>query len=144
MAGKKYTYVRSDKLKNHRRSYRLRVDDRERSLFKTQERNGKRYRVLNKKTLKERFQLKVRDQLVGIENDGNLIKRINDGWGEFIDEINASLHGSAQQEGVPGDQVQWRAGWDAQLFRYYAGAQARWELLPTEGKLNIGANAVGR
>jgi hypothetical protein len=151
LAGKKFTYVRSDKLKNHVRSYSLRVDDRDRSLFQTvtmefKNRKTQTYRVLNEKALKERFEVGLLPAITGdIElfetQKGNLLSIINEGWADYIDEVNNSLHGAAQQADVPDDQVQWRRGWDAQLFRYYAGAEAKWRIDPAKGELNIGANA---
>ena len=151
LAGKKFTYVRSDKLKNHVRRYSLRVDDRDRSLFRTitkkhQNKQTKTYRVLNDKALKERFKADLIPAITGDTElfdtkEGNLVKLFDDGWAKYIDEVNDSLHGAAQQPGVPEDQVQWRRGWDAQLFRYYAGGKAKWKIDPANGEFNIGANA---
>ena len=141
LRGKKVTYVRSDKMKNHWRSYSLRVDDRDRSLFEEKKLNGKTYRILNKKALQNQFARKVGGAIAEKDWDGNLLQAMNRGWADYLDEINRSLSGAAQQPGVAQEQVQWQTGWDAQLLRYYAGGKAQWNTDLAHGKVNIGAQA---
>jgi len=135
LSGKKYRYIRSDKMKNHLRSYKLDADDKKNSL-KPDKKDGK----LNTKKLKENFSTISAQIEAKIKNEtgGSILSIVNDNWEKYIDDINHSLSWSLN-DGVPAEKISYDVSADAQLLRYYAGASAGISYDPLKG--NIGVNA---
>ncbi len=134
LSGKKTTYVRSDKIKNHWRKYSLEADDQKKSL---RTKNGQ----LDKKMLKERFLNSTKkvqkkfnilgDSLVGHEN----------AFGQYIDELNNSLKWSTDKKGSNPEEVNFDASAQAQLLRYYANASLESTIDFKEMQFGFSANA---
>lgn len=115
LSGKKTTYIRSNKIKNHWRSYSLESDDRKKSL---RTKNGR----LDKKKLKEQFGKTSKK----IQNTFNFFNESLAGhenaFGQYIDELNESLKWSSDENQSNPEEVNFDSSAHAQLLRFYAGA----------------------
>ena len=124
LKGKKYTYVASDKMKNHWRSYRLDADDRKASVMK-------RGKFDTKKLIK---QMKKESEK-SLKWDIDWAK-CNGSWGEWAESFNAM--NDITLFGDPKDPKSvFYATDDAQLFRYSTGATLKGGFNPAKGQFSF-------
>ncbi|MFD2229984.1 hypothetical protein [Alkalimarinus sediminis] len=129
---RKYTYVRSEKMKDHARSYSLETDDRNRS---------KGYDPKTKRFNYKKMAKKVREELnkpefkVKFKAD-NLLERFET-YNEFQKFMNQFADSTEKQYWVGDDSTAYNVTAEAQFFRFSSGAAFHSELDPAEGKLLI-------
>lgn len=113
MSGRKWTYVRSDKIRNHIRSYSLDVDDEAARITVPGPNGGRRLdrqRILDKAT---KIEAKIRAEFTFAQ--GSLTEFMG-GW---FDELNTSIDESVT---VELGRAAIDLSLDAQVLRYYSGA----------------------
>ena len=131
LKGKKITYVRSDKIKNHWRSYSLNVDDNKKSLRTNKgkldkDRLGKQFKDVQTK-IKQEWKKDYGTSVAGHEIF----------FGEIIDEINESLKWSINEQNADPEEINFDVSTEARLLRFYAGASGGWTFDPVKGNFGI-------
>ena len=132
---KKWTYVRSDKVKSHWRGYKLNAHEKEAASGRPEksivDKNGK----INTKKLGE--------QLRAFETTGKLAEWKKTGllWEHGNAVISESLTSWAQ--GINQGNSHFEVKPEAQLLRYFAGAGLQTEWKPFEGKVALRGNVRG-
>ena len=117
LSGRKWTYVRSDRLRNHWRSYSLDVDDRDASIRNVGD-DGSPGSISRQRLLRQAADAEVALKLAEHTfAEGALTEFM----GEWFDEIRASLDSQTDLVGE-GELRMLDRFHDAQLLRYYAGA----------------------
>lgn len=133
LKGKKFTYVRSDKIKNHWRGYKMDVDDRKRSKLRT---DGK----LDLKKLKKEL-AKSADPNISFKwkiFDETDIQGFTDWANTFSDEFKYQFGDEAYQKDSKRD---FDSSVEAQWMRFAAGANFTNKIEPLKGKIAINAKA---
>jgi len=120
--GRKYTYVRSDKIANHVRSYRLDTDIRNGHRFS--DKDGR----LNKSKLKEALKNDVSKLKTSFKFDKKLIDTYTAVWGDWAQELNKDLSIKGFEKNDYFD-----ASAEAQLMRYTHGSSVAATFNPTDG-----------
>ena len=135
LAGKKTTYVRSDKIKNHWRKYSLSTDDKKNSL--RSEKNGK----LDDKKIKKQFSKVLTEIKIEKKKEINTtIGGSESDFGKYIDDINRSLQWSLNKKGADPEKIHFDTGASAQLMRFYAGASVSGSWDPANRVFGIDAS----
>lgn len=132
--GKKWTYVRSQKVKSHMRGYALNADERSRHQGNAESsilKNGKIDTA------------KLRTQINNLEATGKIAEIHKDGvlWPELNESIKSSLDAWANGLNQGRSRVELKP--EAQLLRYFAGAGLQTEWKPREGKVALRGNVRG-
>ena len=116
MSGRKWTYVRSDRLRNHWRSYRLDVDDRDASIRNAGP-DGSPGSINRRKLIEQATDAEAALKLA----EHTFVEgTLTDFMGEWFDEMRASLSGQTDLVGE-GEERMLDRFHEAQLLRYYAG-----------------------
>lgn len=116
LSGKKWTYVRSDRLRNHWRSYPLDVEDRDASIRNLGE-DGSPGSISRDKLLRQAADAEVALKLSeSTYLEGSLVEFM----GEWFGEMHESLSGGGDLVGEGRTRLLDRFH-EAQLLRYYAG-----------------------
>lgn len=132
--GKKWTYVRSDKIKSHFRSYRL--NQAEQGKHQSQSgsfvKNGKIDKV------------ELGKQLTTLETSAKWQEKIAEVQGTLANDLNRSIKDTLEKwaEGLNGDpkqKVELKP--EVQLLRYYAGAGLATSWNPKKGNVGVRADA---
>ena len=133
---RKYTYVRSEKMKDHVRSYSMATDDRNRSQGYNPKTKQFDYKTLAKKLREElnKPEFKVKYQT------GNLLERL-DSYNEFQQFMNQFAYSTGPQYLMGDENSAYNVTAEAQFFRYASGAAFHAEFDPAEGKLQIAGGA---
>ena len=131
---KKWTYVRSDKVKSHFRSYQLNKEEQ----AKHQD-NGEKSIIDAQGKIDT---AKLREQINKLETSAKWKKEVET-HGVFLKDLNASIHSSldAWANGLNGGPLNVKLEPEFQLLRYFAGAgvEANWD--PKKGNMAVRANA---
>lgn len=131
LSGKKFTYIRSDRIKNHWRGYKLDVDDSKRSKLRT---NGK----LDLDKLKKEL-AKSANPTVGFKwkiFDQTDIQGFTDWANTFSDEVKYQFGDDYYQKD---SKRTFDASAEAQWMRFAAGANFTSNIEPLKGKIAINA-----
>lgn len=120
--GRKYTYVRSDKIADHRRSYRLDTDIRDGRRFS--DNNGR----LNNSKLKQALKNDLSKLKTSFKFDEKIIDTYTTVWGEWAKEFNKDLNIKGFEKSDYFD-----ASAEAQLMRYTHGASLAATFSPKDG-----------
>jgi len=131
---KKWTYVRSDKVKSHFRSYQLNKEEQ----AKHQD-NGEKSIIDAQGKIDT---AKLREQINDLETSAKWKKEVET-HGVFFRDLNTSIHSSldAWANGLNGGPLNVKLEPEFQLLRYFAGAgvEANWD--PKKGNMAVRANA---
>lgn len=131
---KKWTYVRSDKVKSHFRSYQLNQD--EQAKYQS---NRKTSFVAEDGKIDT---AKLREQINKLEISAAWKQEVG-AQGVFFRDLNQAIHASLNSwaEGTNSDHQHVQLGVEAQLLRYFAGAgvEASWN--PKKGNLAVRGDA---
>lgn len=134
VGNKHYTYVRSDKIANHRRSYSMDSRDRNRrqGWLSREGVDSERLReaVRSKLNLKFNFSWSP-------DGDNPLIVGLN----QYHDEVKWSIWGDEEAQRENRNRTGFDASADAQFMRFAAGAVASGEFNPRNGKIHLQAKA---
>lgn len=132
---KHYTYVRSDKIVNHWRSYKMTAQDRKRnSGWMTKKGiDGKKL----KEAVESDFGVKFKGDLWKLDPESNLSKSLN----QFYDEVSWSAWGDKDAQKENRNETGFDASAEAQFMRFAAGAEASGEFTPSKGKVHLQAKA---
>ncbi len=130
LRGKKYTYVRSDKMKNHVRSYKLDADDRKRRALRDKDGNYDLEKV--KKQL---------SQVTGKVTWGLGKAETSGAFTEWARSINKNA--KAGTDNLDDPLRTYDATAQAQLMRYYAGASGAINFNPQKGQFGIEGQVSG-
>ncbi|MGP4846242.1 LysM peptidoglycan-binding domain-containing protein [Marinobacter sp. 1Y8] len=132
LAGNKhYTYVRSDKLKTHRRSYKMTARDRDRKQGWLTDQGIDKEKV--KKALESDFGIKFKSDFWKLDPESNLSKSLN----RFHEEVSWSVWGSKEAQKKNLDETGFDASADAQFMRFAAGIERSGEFDPKNGKVHL-------
>jgi len=132
-SGKKFTYVRSDKIKKHWRGYKLDADDRKRSKLRT---DGK----LDVEKLKKEFAQSA-DPSIDFKwkiFDETSMPEFTNWANTFADEVKYQFGDEAYQKEP---KRTFDASAEAQWMRFAAGASFQAKIEPLSGKIAISTNA---
>ncbi|WP_150914471.1 LysM peptidoglycan-binding domain-containing protein [Marinobacter halotolerans] len=132
---KHYTYVRSDKIANHWRSYKMTAQDRKRSAGWMSQKGIDGNKL--KEAVESDFGIKFKADLWKLDPDSNLSKSLN----QFYDEVSWSVWGDKDAQAKNRNETGFDASAEAQLMRFAAGAEASGEFTPSEGKVHLQAKA---
>lgn len=136
LAGDKHvTFVRSDKLKNHRRRYSIAGRDRQRSKGWLTE-NGVDPAKL-RDAIRSELNIKFNTTLWEPDKNGALMTTLN----KFYDEASWSIWGDAGARQKAVDETGFDASAEAQFMRFAAGATASGEFDPRKGMVHFQAKA---
>ncbi|WP_250656109.1 hypothetical protein [Alkalimarinus coralli] len=129
---RKYTYVRSEKMKDHVRSYSMATDDRNRSQGYNPKTKQFDYKTLAKNLREElnKPEFKVKYQT------GNLLERL-DSYNEFQQFMNQFAYSTGPQYLMGDESSAYNVTAEAQFFRFASGAAFHAEFDPAEGILQI-------
>ena len=129
---RKYTYVRSEKMKDHVRSYSMESDDRKRSQGYDPKAKRFNYKEMAKKIREElnKPEFKVKYQT------GNMLERL-EGYNEFQTFMNQFAVSAGREYWVGDETTAYNVTSEAQFFRFSSGAAFHSEIDPAEGKLLI-------
>lgn len=130
-----YTYVRSDKIASHWRSYRMTARDRDRSTGWLS-RTGVDTNKL-RQAVEADFGFKLKTSFWKLDPESNFSKSIN----QFHKEVSWSVWGDQQQGQARLDETGFNASTDAQFMRFASGAGASAEFTPSKGKVHLQARA---
>ncbi len=139
LAGNKHvTFVRSDKMNNHRRRYSIAARDRARSKGWLTEKGLDPAKLRD--AIRSELNIKFNAKLWEPDQNGALMTTLN----KFYDEASWSIWGNAQarQQGI--DETGFDASAEAQFMRFAAGASASGEFDPRKGKVHLQAKAEGQ
>ena len=133
---RKYTYVRSEKMKDHVRSYSMESDDRKRS---------KGYDPKTKQFDYQKMAKKLREELNKPEfkvkfDTGNILERF-EGYNEFQQFMNQFADSTGTHYWVGDETTAYNVTSEAQFFRFASGAAFHSELDPANGTLLIAGGA---
>ena len=136
LAGDKHvTFVRSDKMKNHRRRYSIAGRDRQRSKGWLTE-NGVDPAKL-RDAIRSELNIKFNTTLWEPDKNGALMTTLN----KFYDEASWSIWGGAEARQKAVDETGFDASAEAQFMRFAAGATASGEFDPRKGLVHFQAKA---
>jgi len=136
LAGNKHvTFVRSDKIANHRRRYSMASRDRERSKAWLTE-NGVDPAKL-RDAIRSELNVKFNATLWEPDKNGALMTTLN----KFYDEASWSIWGDAEARQEAVDETGFDASAEAQFMRFAAAAAASGEFDPRKGKVHFQAKA---
>jgi LysM repeat protein len=139
LAGNRHvTFVRSDKMKNHRRRYSIAARDRARSDGWLTE-NGVDPAKL-KDAIRSELNIKFNAKLWEPDQNGALMTTLN----KFYDEASWSIWGDAEARQKAIDETGFDASAEAQFMRFAAGGSASGEFDPRKGKVHLQAKAEGQ
>lgn len=139
LAGDKHvTFVRSDKLKNHRRRYSIAGRDRQRSKGWLTE-NGVDPAKL-RDAIRSELNIKFNTTLWEPDNNGALMTTLN----KFYDEASWSIWGDAEARQKAVDETGFDASAEAQFMRFAAGATASGEFDPRKGLVHFQTKLEGQ
>ncbi|WP_289103239.1 LysM domain-containing protein [uncultured Marinobacter sp.] len=139
LAGNKHvTFVRSDKMKNHRRRYSIAARDRARSEGWLTE-NGLDPAKL-RDAIRSELNVGFTKTLWEPDQNGALMTTLN----KFYDEASWSVWGDAAARQQAIDETGFDASVEAQFMRFAAGASASGEFDPRKGKVHLQAKAEGQ
>jgi len=139
LAGNRHvTFVRSDKMKNHRRRYSIAARDRARSDGWLTE-NGVDPAKL-RDAIRSELNIKFNATLWEPDQNGALMTTLN----KFYDEASWSIWGDAEARQKAIDETGFDASAEAQFMRFAAGGSASGEFDPRKGKVHLQAKAEGQ
>lgn len=131
---KKWTYVRSDKVKSHFRSYQLNKEEQAKH-----QGNGEKSVIDAQGKIDT---TKLREQINKLETSAKWKKEV-EAHGVFLKDLNTSIHRSLDEwaNGLNGGPLNVKLEPEFQLLRYFAGAgvEANWD--PKKGNMAVRANA---
>ncbi|WP_148861188.1 LysM peptidoglycan-binding domain-containing protein [Marinobacter fonticola] len=132
---KHYTYVRSDKIANHWRSYRMDAKDRHRSekWLTSKSINTEELR----KAVEADFGVKFNVSFWKLDPESDFSKSVN----QLHKEVSWSAWGDKQQTKEQLDETGFNASAEAQFMRFASGAGAFAEFTPSKGKVHLQAKA---
>ncbi len=134
--GRKWTYVRSKKIKSHFRTYPLSTNERDQYFGRPQNTIITEDGKIDTK--------KLGQQLKNFEASGKLY---DEPWasGVALADVNKSIKESLDSwaRGINAGRENVEVGAEAQLLRYFAGAGLQTEWAPKEGNVALRANARG-
>lgn len=132
---KHYTYVRSDKIANHWRSYKMTARDKSRSDgWLTHE--GIDTKKL-RKAVEADFGIAFKGSFWQLDPQSNFSQSMN----QFYKEVSWSVWGSKQERRNQRDMTGFDASAEAQFMRFASGAMASGEFTPGKGKVHLQARA---
>ncbi|WP_111498483.1 MULTISPECIES: LysM peptidoglycan-binding domain-containing protein [Marinobacter] len=132
---KHYTYVRSDKIANHWRSYKMTAKDRDRAsgwLSRSGVNTGKL-----REAVEADFGFRLKSSFWQLDPESNFSKSIN----QFHEEVSWSIWGDEQDQERQRNETGFDASAEAQFMRFAAGSGAFAEFNPSAGKLHVQARA---
>lgn len=139
LAGNRHvTFVRSDKMKNHRRRYSIAARDRARSDGWLTE-NGVDPAKL-RDAIRSELNIKFNATLWEPDQNGALMTTLN----KFYDEASWSIWGDAEARQKAIDKTGFDASAEAQFMRFAAGGSASGEFDPRKGKVHFQAKIEGQ
>jgi len=139
LAGNRHvTFVRSDKMKNHRRRYSIAARDRARSDGWLTE-NGVDPAKL-KDAIRSELNIKFNAKLWEPDQNGALMTTLN----KFYDEASWSIWGDAEARQKAIDETGFDASAEAQFMRFAAGGSASGEFDPRKGEVHFQARLEGQ
>lgn len=139
LAGNRHvTFVRSDKMKNHRRRYSIAARDRARSDGWLTE-NGVDPAKL-RDAIRSELNIKFNATLWEPDQNGALMTTLN----KFYDEASWSIWGDAEARQKAIDETGFDASAEAQFMRFAAGGSASGEFDPRKGKVHFQAKIEGQ
>ncbi len=139
LAGNRHvTFVRSDKMKNHRRRYSIAARDRARSDGWLTE-NGVDPAKL-RDAIRSELNIKFNATLWEPDQNGALMTTLN----KFYDEASWSIWGDAEARQKAIDETGFDASAEAQFMRFAAGGSASGEFEPRKGKVHFQAKIEGQ
>lgn len=139
LAGNRHvTFVRSDKMKNHRRRYSIAARDRARSDGWLTE-NGVDPAKL-RDAIRSELNIKFNAKLWEPDQNGALMTTLN----KFYDEASWSIWGDAEARQKAIDETGFDASAEAQFMRFAAGGSASGEFEPRKGKVHFQAKIEGQ
>ncbi|CCG94558.1 conserved hypothetical protein, peptidoglycan-binding LysM domain [Marinobacter nauticus ATCC 49840] len=139
LAGNRHvTFVRSDKMKNHRRRYSIAARDRARSDGWLTE-NGVDPAKL-RDAIRSELNIKFNAKLWEPDQNGALMTTLN----KFYDEASWSIWGDAEARQKAIDETGFDASAEAQFMRFAAGGSASGEFDPRKGKVHFQAKIEGQ
>ncbi len=130
LRGKKYTYIRSEKMKNHTRSYKLDADDRKGRALRDKDGN---------------FDIgKVKEQLSQVNGKatwGLIDREVSGAFTDWARKINQDA--KVQTDNINDPLRTYDASAEAQLLRYYGGAGLALNFNPEKAQFGIEGQASG-
>lgn len=132
---KHYTYVRSDKIKNHLRRYKMDAKDRDRSKGWLTPDGLDVDRM--REAIESDFGIKFNVDFWKLDPDSNFSKSMN----QFHDEVKWSVWGNKQQATQNLDETGFNASAEAQFMRFASGAGASAEFTPRDGTVHLQVQA---
>lgn len=132
--GKKWTYVRSAKIKNHFRSYNLNEVEQEKYQGQPKQSAIGEGKKLDKD--------KLRKQLSDLKASAKWREEVKTS-GTLLDDVNTSIQDSLEEwsEGITAGNGYAELAVEAQLLRYFAGAGAQASWNPKEGNIAVRGDA---
>ncbi len=133
---RKYTYIRSEKMKDHARSYSMETDDRKRSQGYDPKAKQFDYKKMAKQLREElnKPEFKVKFQT------GNILERL-DSYNEFQQFMNQFADSTDTHYWVGDETTAYNVTSEAQFFRFSSGAAFHSEIDPKNGKLLLAGGA---
>jgi len=139
LAGNKHvTFVRSDKIANHRRRYSIAARDRARSKGWLTGKGVDPAKL--KDAIRSELNIKFNATLWEPDKNGALMTTLN----KFYDEASWSIWGDAEARQEAVDETGFDASAEAQFMRFAAGAAASAEFDPRKGKVHLQAKVEGQ
>ncbi|WP_273209477.1 LysM peptidoglycan-binding domain-containing protein [Marinobacter subterrani] len=139
LAGNKHvTFVRSDKIANHRRRYSIAARDRARSKGWLTGKGVDPAKL--KDAIRSELKIKFNATLWEPDKNGALMTTLN----KFYDEASWSIWGDAEARQEAVDETGFDASAEAQFMRFAAGAAASAEFDPRKGKVHFQAKVEGQ
>lgn len=139
LAGNKHvTFVRSDKIANHRRRYSIAARDRARSKGWLTESGVDSAKLRD--AIRSELNIKFNATLWEPDKNGALMTTLN----KFYDEASWSIWGDAEARQEAVDGTGFDASAEAQFMRFAAGAAASGEFDPRKGKVHLQAKLEGQ
>ena len=136
LAGNKHvTFVRSDKIANHRRRYSMASRDAERSKGWLTDNGVDPVKLRD--AIRSELNIKFNASLWEPDKNGALMTTLN----KFSDEASWSIWGDAEARREAVDETGFDASAEAQFMRFAAGAAASGEFDPRKGKVHFQAKA---
>ncbi|TBW45987.1 LysM domain-containing protein [Marinobacter halodurans] len=132
---KHYTYVRSDKIANHWRSYKMTAKDRNRSAGWLTQKGIDTGKL--REAVEADFGIKFNSSFWKLDPDSHFSKSLN----QFYEEVSWSIWGSSENRQKNRDATGFDASAEAQFMRFAAGASASGEFKPIDGKVHLQAKA---
>lgn len=132
---KHYTYVRSDKIESHWRSYSMTAKDRKRDVGWMNEAGIDAEKL--RRAVESDFGIKFKGDLWKLDPKGNLSQSLN----QFYQEMSWSVWGDKDSQDSNRSETGFDASAEAQFMRFAAGAEASGEFTPTDGKVHLQAKA---